>query len=308
MSLPRPTGTHAVRIAGLLIAALLLASAGTAIAKPNRVQFTATIAGATFPIGGANTIERDAGKVFCPNGLNPYGGAMSATPVPNSMGVGVYPQTFERLGSTFGFHTTVVTYTPHGVTAPVAPWNVQIQVVCGPKIKGMVPIQQNIFLNPGETKSVTATCPTGKFLIGGSFQRTDFTGDGGDFVTASWGVGVGAWMAQATDFGAFGGELNSTAFCSPGPPNYEAESGAVTIPAHSTATATSPACPGNKQLLFGGFGTQPAGWVLFANSMFNSDKTYSVLGYNMGSAPATITAEGYCTQFPKGVKRKRKHH
>jgi hypothetical protein len=315
MSLPRPVGTIALSIAGLLIAVLLFgppserARAVTVTGKHAQPPQT-TIASGVATISGQqlNMIERTAGRVFCPPDLNPYGGAVAANPPPRSDGVGVYPQTFERLGSLHGFHTTLVSFGPPGATPPGSPWQVTLQTVCGPKLKGMSPVQQNIFLNPGETKSVTATCPPGKFLIGGAFQRTDFTGDGGDFATTSWGLGNNAWMATGHAFGAFGGELNATAFCSPGPPNYEAESAAVTIPPHSIGTAISPACPGRKQLLFGGFGTDPPGSVLFANSILHPDRTYEVLGYNMFPSPVTITAEGYCSKFPKPTQKIRKKH
>lgn len=313
MDLPRPAGTHTLRAAGLLlalaIAAMLLLGpfAGRARAggKSPQVSLGTTLVETSFSISGLNAIERDAGKVFCPTGLVPYGGAVM-TPPPAANGAGAYPQTFERLGGLHGFHSTVVDFAPPGTTG-LGPLRITVQLTCGPKLKGMSPVQNSIFINPGETKSVQATCPDGKLLVGGAFQRTDFTGDGGDFATASWAVSTSAWMATGHAFGAFGGELNATAFCAPGKPNYEAESGAVAIPPHGNATATSPACPGRTQLVFGGFGTDPAGSVLFGNSSFNIDKTYSASGYNLSDAPANIIAESYCLQFPKPAKRHRRH-
>lgn len=316
MALPRPIGKPAPGAIALLLAVALaalligpLTGRARADKHPRQVILDTMLVSTSFSISGSNTIERNAGKVFCPTGLVPYGGAISASPPPDPMGIGVYPQTFERLGSVHGVHTTVVSFDPTGGPAlPSRLWNAILQGVCGPKLKGMVPMQNNVFINPGETKSVTATCPDGKFLVGGAYQRTDFTGQGGDFATASWGVGNNAWMATGHAFGAFGGELNATAFCAPGKPNYEAESNAVTIPPHGTATATSPACPGRKQLIFGGFGTDPSGSVLFGNSTFNSDRTYSASGYNLSSSPATITAEGYCLKFVQPLRRGRHRH
>src|SRR5687768_15774938 len=69
----------------------------------------------------------------CPGGrlVTPLGGGMVSTPAPSQGGEGVYPHSYERLGSQRGWHVTPVLYDPsRGSTTPRS---ATIQVVCGPK-------------------------------------------------------------------------------------------------------------------------------------------------------------------------------
>ena len=123
------------------------------------------------------------------------------------------------------------------------PRKVTLQVVCG---KGLVPAsrpRKTVFIRSGETKAATARCPRGHVLMGGGFQRTNFRGHGGDYVTESRAIG-NAWRATGHAFGVDGGELTAIAYCDKSKrPLLTEVSASTPLPAGTFATATTPPCP-----------------------------------------------------------------
>src|SRR5262249_7293310 len=130
-----------------------------------------TVVSDTVPMKGPNETQRLA--VNCPAGTSPLGGGMITSPPVRPDGEGVYPHSYERLGVQGGWHisATLIDPTPTSTTRR----RVTIQAVCA---SGLIPAtpspHRTVFIVPGQTKSVTASCPTGQYLFGGGFQRTDF--------------------------------------------------------------------------------------------------------------------------------------
>src|SRR5262249_57566460 len=111
---------------------------------------------------------------------------------------GLYPHSYERLGSQRGFHVSLILFDQNKTSTP-RPGT--IQVVCA---RGLIPANpsphKTVFIRQGETRSATARCPRGQYLIMGGFQRTDFGADGGNYVTESRADGPSAWKVSGSAF------------------------------------------------------------------------------------------------------------
>jgi hypothetical protein len=238
--------------------------------------------------------EKQRLTVTCPGHKIPFGGGMSSTPPPDpGTGEGVYPHSYERLGVQHGYHVTAVLYDPSRGNS--SPRNVTLQVLCGSKLGHMTPPHTTVNLGAGETKSAVATCPGKRHLIGGGFQRTDFTSKGGDFVTESRAISSKSWRVTGHAFGSFGGEMTAIAYCMHSKkPLVTTVSGQATIDPHQTASAETPPCPAGRKLVFGGFSTDPTGSTLFTNGGWTSNGARSATGFDNSGSPSTLTAYGYC--------------
>src|SRR5262249_53477921 len=99
--------------------------------------------------------------VNCPGGTSPLGGGfVSSPPAGPPDGEGVYPHSFERLGVQRGYHVsaTMIDPTPSSTMARQA----TVQAVCAAGFSPAIPTpHRTVFLRPGQTKSVTASCPAG---------------------------------------------------------------------------------------------------------------------------------------------------
>lgn len=285
-------------MAGLLLAilaALLVIqqlTAGTASAATAKAAGKGlTIATKTFRMSGAD--EKSRFTVRCPGRKIPFGGGMRATPPPSPDGEGVYPHSYERLGVQSGWHVTPVLFDPsRGSTEPR---DVTLQVVCGRKGSHVTPPHTTVFVGPGQTKTIRATCPGRRHLFGGGFQRTDFISRGGDYVTESRAISSKTWQVTGTAFGSFGGELTAIAYCRRSKkPLVKEVSASTTVGVRQYGTATTPPCPAGRRLVFGGFSSSPSGPVFLTDGFINTDQAWTASGFNYFGPEATVTAYGYC--------------
>ena len=277
-------------IAALAIAVVLpLASGGGAASAKG--GHGVTLATQTYTLSTANNGQRFT--VSCPGHRIPFGGGMTSTPPPDQgTGEGIYPHSYERLGVQHGYHITASLVSPSNNPAPRL---ITLQVLCGSKLGHMTPPHTTVQVNPGESKTAIATCPGKRHLIGGGFQRTDFSNTGGDYVTASHAISSKSWEVDGHAFGDFGGEMTAIAYCLHSKQPLVTEvSGTATIQPHQAGTATTTPCPAGRKLVFGGFSTDPAGSTYFTNGGWNPDLTRSATGFDNGDAPSTITVYGYC--------------
>ena len=258
----------------------------------------------TFTIKQANDKPRSTAS--CPGGktIVPLGGGMVSTPSPGHDGEGVYPHSYERLGSQRGWHVTPVLFDP--TTSNTVARTVTLQVVCGPKSLPVVPVRKTVYVQPGQVKEAVATCPGGYRLFGGGFQRTNFVGRGGNYVTASRAVSGSQWGVRGSAFGYFGGEMTSIAYC-----RRAASAPLTQVSAQTTVgpgqygTASTPSCPSGRVMIFGGFETSPDGPLLFADGYFDQSGGWTAGAFNrFGKSDATLTAYGYChsRSFPPARK------
>jgi hypothetical protein len=239
----------------------------------------------------------------CPAWRHPYGGAVSAMPLPASNGQGVFPLGIERRGGAADVHFILMGFGPNS-GANFIPRSVTGEAVCGPKPYKMVPVQTIVQVDPGQTMTLVSTCPPGRTLIGGNFARTYFTPSGGDFATESRGdIANNSWVVSATAFGSLGGPVTDTAFCAqfhPGSLGHLIElTDSDGVSPGATGASTTPACPAGTRFVWGGFNSSPPGSVIFAGGYINPDQTYSAYGYNRSSAPATFDYFSYC--LPKNA-------
>ena len=290
---------------GLVSAALLLAAgsavvlggligASGAAAKPRaHASKAVTYVQRTFQLNGANEKRRLVAR--CPGRLVPLGGGMTSSPTPSSDGEGVYPHSYERLGVQHGYHSTVVLFDPSPSSTTAR--SVTLQAACASKQKHVTPPHKTVFVNPGETRTAVATCPGRRQLFGGGFQRTDFVGRGGDYVTESRAISSKSWSVTGHAFGGFGGELTAIAYCwHSKKPLLTEVSGSTTVDTGSFATATTPSCPAGN-LVFGGFSTSPSGSALFTNGFINTNGSWQASAFNHFGPSATLTAYGYCLKL-----------
>ena len=255
-----------------------------------------TLATGSFPLNQPDTAPRL--EVLCPRGKFPVGGGMTNSPDVGPDGEGVYPHSYERLGAQLGFHISAVVLDPGG--GPTTTRNVTVQVLCG---RGVIPAtptpHKTVWVRSGQTKTVTARCPKGQFLVSGGFQRTNFRSDGGNYVTESRAAGPRAWTVTGSAYSAFGppgqGELTAIAYCArmKKPKLTEVASSPLPVANKGSATATTPGCPAGKRLVTGGFSTNGSNGF-FYDGRFNGNGTWSASEYGFFGPVAGLTAYGYC--------------
>jgi hypothetical protein len=277
-------------VAGILAAAVLALIPALAAERADGAG--TLVVGRSFVLKDANDTPRLT--VACPKAKRfhfPYGGGMFSAAPYDSDGEGVYPHSYERLGVQHGFHVTPVLYDPSPGTTQAH--DVTLQVVCGPEPGRLSPKHETAFVNPGGSKTHNVTCAGKRMLIGGGFQRTDFTGKGGDFVTESLAVTPNVWRVSGTAFGTFGGELTGIAYCRRKGGMSEVSATTMINPGQ-VGSATTPPCLGKKDIVSTGFTTDPLGSTFYAGSRINEDDSTTGFGYNLSHAPATLTVKGYC--------------
>src|SRR5262249_32109449 len=129
-----------------------------------------TLATQTYRLSKPDTAPRL--EVMCSGGRQPIGGGMTPSPRPRAAGDGVYPHSYERLGAQLGYHISVVVLDPS--PAETTTRTVTMQTVCQ---RGVIPAtptpHKTVWVKTGQTKTVTARCPKGQFLVSGGFQRTN---------------------------------------------------------------------------------------------------------------------------------------
>jgi hypothetical protein len=265
-----------------------------AAAKPRaQTSRSVTYVTRTFKLTEANEKRRLVTR--CPGQLVPLGGGMKASPDPDADGEGIYPHSYERLGVQHGYHSTVVLFDPTPRSTQAR--DVTVQAVCAHKQKHVTPPHTTIFVSPGQSKTAVATCPGRRVLFGGGFQRTDFTAQGGDYVTESRAISAKSWSVTGHAFGGFGGELTAIAYCwrsnKPLLTEVSAESSAGP---GELATAITPPCPAGH-MVFGGFSTSPSGSSLFTDGFINTNESWLAAAVNHFGPEATLTAYGYCLKL-----------
>jgi hypothetical protein len=285
-----------IAIAALLSAALVVAALGAGLApakKPkSKVRNPGHLVTATQTYHLGTVDDRVRMTVGCPGGKEPYGGGFLTSPTP-TLGQGVYPNSYERLGAQGGYHITGTLINPF--KAQVVPKDVTLQVICGKKIGPLASPHSFADLGPGDgPKTVIAKCPKKSSLIGGGYQQTNGVTDAGVIATESHRTSARTWQVVAHDPGGFAGTAVSIAYCVKSKKSLVTElSASVTIPQRGTDTATTPPCPAGRQLVFSGFSVPPDGGIRFLGEGFNPDGSTSATGVNSGT-PATLTAYSYC--------------
>jgi hypothetical protein len=247
----------------------------------------------TFSVTKADSAPRL--EAICPGGRQPVGGGMVTRPPTGPDGEGVYPHSYERLGAQKGWHISVVFFDPS--PANTTPRDVTVQAVCGRGVLPATPVPHDtVYVRPGQTKTVTARCPRGQFLVSGGFQRTDFRSDGGDYVTESRAAGPKAWTVSGHAFGTGSGELTAIAYCAKmkRPLLREVTSSPIAVGAAQQVETTTAACPGGTRLVTGGFSSGGEVNGLFSEGAINPDNTFTARSYGFFGPVAGLTAYGYC--------------
>ncbi len=281
-----PASVLVVLLAGLLAASALGSRAHTSKA---RVSGSVTLRSKSFTLSRPDQKQRLT--VGCPGKQRPLGGGMTSSPPPSAGGEGVYPHSYERLGVQRGWHVTAVLYDPDHRSTQAR--NVTLQVACGPRLGHVTPPHKTRYVKPGQTKTVTATCPGRRHLFSGGFQRTDFISQGGNYVIESRAISAKSWRVTGHAFGGFGGELTAIAYCTRSKRPMITEVSNSTSLAPGYGSVTTPACPPGTRMTAGGFSSNGSTSTFLTNGIINQDGTWSASGYNFGSG-ATLTAYGYC--------------
>jgi hypothetical protein len=279
-----------------VLAAVLAVGIALAPAKKKKPKIrnpgTLTLATQTYSLKDVDQYQRLT--VVCPGGQSPYGGGILTSPPPGPDGEGVYPNSYERLGSQGGYHVTATLINPGSGAA--TPRDSTLQVLCGKKIGKVASPHKVADFRPGDgAKTIVAKCPGKKStLIGGGYQRSNGITDRGVVTTESHRISRKAWQVVAHNLGGFVGQAVSIGYCVQSKKSLITEvSGSVAIPTGQAGTATTTPCPPGRQLAFGGFSAPPSGGIRFMGAGFADGGAWSATGYNSGP-PATLTAYGYC--------------
>ena len=235
-------------------------------------------------------------EVLCPRGKFPIGGGLSQSPAIGADGEGIYPHSYERLGAQLGYHISVVVLDPS--PAKTTTREVTVQAVCG---RGVIPAtptpHKTVWVRSGQTKTVTARCPSGQFLVSGGFQRTNFRSDGGDYITESRMASNKTWTVTGSAYGTGQGELTAIAYCARMSKSKltEVTSGPAPIGAGQLASTTTPSCPNGRRLVAGGFsngGGSPN--AFFADGTINQTNSFTARSFGFFGPASNLTAYGYC--------------
>lgn len=281
-----PASVLVALLAGLLATSAHGSGAHTSKA---RVSGSVTLRSKSFTLSRPDQKQRLT--VGCPGKQRPLGGGMTSSPPPSAGGEGVYPHSYERLGVQRGWHVTAVLFDPDHRSTQAR--NVTLQVACGPRLGHVTPPHKTKYVKPGQTKTVTATCPGRRHLFSGGFQRTDFISQGGNYVTESRAISAKSWRVTGHAFGGFGGELTAIAYCTRSKRPMITEVSNSTSLAPGYGSVTTPTCPPGTRMTAGGFSSNGSTSTFLTNGIINQDGTWSASGYNFGSG-ATLTAYGYC--------------
>ena len=253
-----------------------------------------TLSTQTYRLNKPDTAPRL--EVMCSGGKSPIGGGMSQSPGVGPDGDGIYPHSYERLGAQLGYHISVVVLDPS--PGQTTTREVTVQTVCG---KGVIPAtptpHKTVWVRTGQTKTVTARCPKGQFLVSGGFQRTNFRSDGGDYITESRAAGPKAWTVSGSAYGPTGqGELTAIAYCArmKKPMLTEVSSGPVPVGANQVGSTTTSPCPKGKRLVAGGFSSGGSSNAFFADGTMNSNSTFTTRSYGFFGPVSSLTSYGYC--------------
>jgi len=292
---------------GAATALLAIAAIGTGLSGPGEA-IGAPVAGKAaklqlitdYSLQMSLANESPRAVALCPGKLEPYGGAMSATPSPDREGEGVYPHSYERLGAQSGFHTTPVLYDPS--PHETRDYQVTLQVHCVAKFgKVADPHDIAVEIPSGTSVTLVATCPKKSVLIGGGFQRAAFEAEGGVYPTESHAISKTQWETSGTAFGTIENDMVSIAYCMASPKRkalLKEVSASVAIAPQAVGSATTPPCPPGRKILYNGFDTNPKTGTqqgtFFADGTFNADQTFTASAFNGSAAPSTLTAYGYC--------------
>jgi hypothetical protein len=252
-----------------------------------------TLTTKTFQLSKPDTAPRL--ETICPGGKFPVGGGMTISPPTGADGEGIYPHSYERLGAQRGWHISVVVLDPSPGSTSAR--QVTVQAMCGFGVIPATPTpHRTVYLRPGQTKTVTARCPSGQSLVSGGFQRTDFRSDGGDYITESRASGNNAWTVSGHAYGTGSGELTAIAYCvrMKSPTITEVASSPAPVVAGNSVTTTTPACPAGKKLVTGGFSMNGSTNALFAGGSLDPAGTFTANAYGFFGAAPQLTAYGYC--------------
>ncbi len=216
------------------------------------------------------------------------------TELPDADGEAIYPHSYERLGRQSGYHITVILYDPSPDQTRTR--TVRLQVLCGPKYGKVSPPHLTLDMEASEKNVAVAKCPGKRLLIGGGYQRTNFTNTGGILATESRAISSKAWQVSGLGLGRFGGQMTSVGYCVRAKkPPLTAVSATAPVPPLSFASATTPSCPKGKRVAFGGFSSSATGIVLPDGGSFNGARRWRAGGYNTSrNETGSITAYGYC--------------
>jgi hypothetical protein len=272
----------------------ILGRKGAATPGIARTLTNARLVTQTFRLNKPDTAPRL--EVLCPRGTEPVGGGMSQSPGVGADGDGVYPHSYERLGAQLGFHISVVVLDPS--PAQTTTREVTVQTVCGKGIEPATPTpHRTVWVKTGQTKSVTARCPNGQFLVSGGFQRTNFRSDGGDYITESRASGSKAWTVSGSAYGPTGqGELTAIAYCArmKKPMLTQVSSSPAPVAANGVGSSTTPSFPKGKRLVAGGFSSGGSSNAFFAEGTMNPNGSFTSRSYGFFGPVASLTSYGYC--------------
>jgi hypothetical protein len=272
----------------------ILGRKGAATPGIARTLRNVSVATQTFRLNKPDTAPRL--EVLCPRGTEPVGGGMSQSPGVGADGDGVYPHSYERLGAQLGFHISVVVLDPS--PAQTTARDVTVQTVCGRGVEPATPTpHRTVWVKTGQTKSVTARCPKGQFLVSGGFQRTNFRSDGGDYITASHAASPKAWTVSGSAYGPTGqGELTAIAYCArmKKPMLTEVTSGPVPVAANQVGSTTTSSCPKGKRLVAGGFSSGGSNNAFYAEGTINQNQSFTSRSYGFFGPVSSLTSYGYC--------------
>ncbi|HET9518560.1 MAG TPA: hypothetical protein VFO77_12630 [Actinoplanes sp.] len=266
-----------VLLPGVVVASgVLVAAAPAAAAVPGLVRVSATSAN--------NSNDFRSVTATCPAGKNLIG---TGYQINGATGEAVVDNLLPNGSATTA--PTAVTVAAYEADSFAGNWSVTVYATCADPIAGLVRVSASSASNSNDFRSATATCPTGKTMVGTGYQINGATGEAtvdelrpnGSTTSAPTSVTVGVYEGDS-----FAGNWSVSAFAICADPLSGlvrvSTTGASNSNDFHSATAT---CPAGKRLTGTGFGTLGATGDAVADDLRPNGGTTS--------APTAVTVGSY---------------
>lgn len=155
----------------------------------------------TVPAGG-----RASATAKCPSGMRLAAGGFRADIAPSGNGALVYVDGLERVGKS--------KWRASAINDGSAPGKVEALAYCYAGSYPVSTVTQSVLVSPGNTGSVTATCPAGKTVAFGGVRSEHYGSGGGELQLSSMRrFGKRGWKVSALKFVNEIGRLTAVAYC-----------------------------------------------------------------------------------------------
>ena len=150
--------------------------------------------------------KRGSVTAKCPKGMYVAAGGFRSDIAASGTGALVYVDGLERVGA--------AKWRASAINDGSAPGKVEALAYCFPGSQTLTTVTKSVVIAPGNTGTVTASCPNGKGVLFGGVRSQHYGTGGGELQLSSMArAGKRGWKVGALKFGNVVGRLTSVAYC-----------------------------------------------------------------------------------------------